>query len=122
MENRRNFFKAITLFATGFIANKVNSMVPKKEEEKEELMVSEHIVITDNGEEYHPLVVKKRKKVVLKGDLSNIPRNNGIVSPLDLKKAPTADSGSLQVYPSNKQIGVIGQLQPPKSSIRKLNQ
>ena len=80
MENRRNFFKGIALFVSGLVVSKINGMVPK-EEEKEELMVSEHIVMNDKGEEYHPVVVKK---VRVKEDLSNRPRNNGIISPLDL--------------------------------------
>ena len=86
MENRRNFFKGIALFVSGLVVSKINGMVPK-EEEKEELMVSEHIVMNDKGEEYHPVVVKKSK---IKSDVSNKPRNNGIISPLDLKNAPTS--------------------------------
>ena len=112
MENRRNFFKGIALFVSGVVTSRINAMVPKQEE-KEELMVSEHIVINNYGEEYHPVVVKKKAKI--KGDLSNIPRNNGIISPLDLKKAPTSNSSSYTTQ-------TISVKTPEQSKVRKLKQ
>lgn len=113
MENRRNFFKGIALFASGIFVSKINAMVPKKEE-KEELMVSEKIIINHEGEDYHPVVVKKKSKLM--GDLSNIPRNNGIISPLDLRNAPTAGSGSM-----DNKVVAFRQHTPPEPQIRKLN-
>lgn len=63
MENRRNFFKAISLFVGGAIASKVNGMIPKKEEEKEELMAADHIVVTDDsGKQYNVVVVPKKEE------------------------------------------------------------
>ena len=109
MENRRNFFKGIALFVSGVVTSRINAMVPKQEE-KEELMVSEHIVVNDKGEEYHPVVVKKSK---IKSDVSNIPRNNGIISPLDLKNAPTSN------YP---RAAISVKLPEQESKIRKLKQ
>jgi hypothetical protein len=57
--NRRSFFKGLATFASGVVAAKVTSYIPKKEEKKEELMVTNTITITHEGKQYHPLVVKK---------------------------------------------------------------
>lgn len=59
MENRREFFKAIGLFASGVVGAKIASLIPKKEEPNETLLVSEQITINHEGQEYHPVVVKK---------------------------------------------------------------
>ena len=57
--NRRSFFKGLATFASGVVAAKVSTYVPKKEEPKEEQMVTSYLTIMHEGEEYHPLVVKK---------------------------------------------------------------
>jgi hypothetical protein len=57
--NRRSFFKGLAAFASGVVAAKAASYIPKKEEPKEELLVSNGITITHEGKEYHPLVVEK---------------------------------------------------------------
>ena len=57
--NRRSFFKGLATFASGVVAAKVSTYVPKKEEPKEEVLVPSSITITHDGEHYHPLVVKK---------------------------------------------------------------
>ena len=57
--NRRSFFKGLAAFASGVVAAKAASYIPKKEEPKEELMVTSTITIKHGNEEYHPLVVKK---------------------------------------------------------------
>jgi hypothetical protein len=57
--NRRSFFKGLAAFASGVVAAKVATYVPKKEEPKEEILVPSTITITHEGELYHPLVVKK---------------------------------------------------------------
>ena len=67
--NRRSFFKGLATFASGVVAAKVATYVPKKEEPKvlvlkkpepkEVVLVPSSITITHDGEHYHPLVVKK---------------------------------------------------------------
>jgi hypothetical protein len=57
--NRRSFFKGLAAFASGVVAAKVTSYIPKKEEPKEELMVSNTITFNHNGVDYHPIAVKK---------------------------------------------------------------
>jgi hypothetical protein len=57
--NRRSFFKGLATFASGVVAAKVASYVPKKEELKEDVLVPSILTITHEGEQYHPLVVKK---------------------------------------------------------------
>jgi hypothetical protein len=57
--NRRSFFKGLAAFASGVVATKVSSYVPKKEEQKEEVLVPSTITVNYEGEFYHPLVVKK---------------------------------------------------------------
>jgi hypothetical protein len=60
MENRRDFFKALGLFATGVITTKVASYIPKKEEE---LQVAESVAVKDkDGNEYNMVVVPKKKE------------------------------------------------------------
>jgi len=61
MENRRDFFKAIGLFAAGIVGAKVSSYVPKKQEE--ELQVAESIVVKDkDGNEFNMVVVPKKEE------------------------------------------------------------
>lgn len=61
MENRRNFFKAIGLFAAGVVGAKIASYTPKKKEE--ELQVAESIAVFDKeGNEYNMVVVPKKKE------------------------------------------------------------
>ena len=63
MENRRDFFKAVGLFAAGVVGARVSSYVPKKEEKKEELQVAESIAVFDKeGNEYNMVVVPKKKE------------------------------------------------------------
>jgi hypothetical protein len=57
--NRRSFFKGLATFASGVVAAKAATYIPKKEEPKEELLVPSTITIAHEGELYHPLVVKK---------------------------------------------------------------
>ncbi len=57
--NRRSFFKGLAAFASGVVAAKASSYIPKKEEPKEELLVSSAITLMHEGQEYHPLVVQK---------------------------------------------------------------
>ena len=60
MENRRDFFKALGIFAAGVVGAKIASYTPKKE--KETMLVSNNITITGtDGKEYHPVVVKRTK-------------------------------------------------------------
>ena len=60
MENRRDFFKALGIFAAGVVGAKVASYVPKKQEE--DILVSNQITITGpDGKEYHPVVVARTK-------------------------------------------------------------
>ena len=61
MENRRDFFKALGLFAAGVVGAKIASYTPKKKEE--ELQVAESIAVFDKeGNEYNMVVVPKKKK------------------------------------------------------------
>jgi hypothetical protein len=60
--NRRSFFKGLAAFASGVVAAKASSYIPKKEEPKEELLVSSNMTFRHEGVDYHPLVVKKTDK------------------------------------------------------------
>ena len=61
MENRRDFFKAVGLFAAGVVGAKIASYTPKKKEE--ELQVAESIAVFDKeGNEYNMVVVPKKKE------------------------------------------------------------
>ena len=57
--NRRSFFKGLAAFASGVVAAKVSTYVPKKEEPKETIFVPSVLTITHEGKEFHPLVVEK---------------------------------------------------------------
>ena len=62
MENRRDFFKAIGLFAAGVVGAKVASYVPKKQEE--ELQVAESVIIKDkDGNEFNMVVVPRKEEL-----------------------------------------------------------
>ena len=63
--NRRSFFKGLATFASGVVAAKVASYVPKKEEPKEEILVPSTLTIHHGGKEYHPLVVEKTDKDIV---------------------------------------------------------
>jgi hypothetical protein len=61
MENRRDFFKALGLFAAGVVGAKIASYTPKKQEE--ELQVAESVTVKDaDGSEYNMVVVPKKKE------------------------------------------------------------
>lgn len=61
MENRRDFFKALGIFAAGVVGAKVASYTPKKKEE--ELKVAESVSVYDKeGNEYNMVVVPKKKE------------------------------------------------------------
>ncbi len=61
MENRRDFFKAIGVFAAGVVGAKIASYTPKQQEE--ELQVAESVIVKDkDGKEYNMVVVPKKEK------------------------------------------------------------
>ena len=61
MENRRDFFKALGMFAAGVVGAKIASYTPKKQ--KEELQVAESVVVKDaNGNEFNMVVVPKKEE------------------------------------------------------------
>lgn len=61
MENRRDFFKALGLFAAGVVSTRVASYIPKKK--GEELQVAESVIVKDkDGNEYNMVVVPKKKE------------------------------------------------------------
>ena len=61
MENRRDFFKALGMFAAGVVGAKIASYTPKKQEE--ELQVAESVVVKDaSGNEFNMVVVPKKEE------------------------------------------------------------
>jgi hypothetical protein len=61
MENRRDFFKALSMFAAGVVGAKIASYTPKKQEE--ELQVVESVIVKDkDGNEYNMVVVPKKEE------------------------------------------------------------
>jgi len=60
--NRRSFFKGLATFASGVVAAKAATYIPKKEEPKEEVLVPSNFTIHHDGKDYHPLVVEKTDK------------------------------------------------------------
>jgi len=60
--NRRSFFKGLAAFASGVVAAKAATYIPKKEEPKEEVLVPSALTIHHDGKDYHPLVVEKTDK------------------------------------------------------------
>jgi len=57
--NRRSFFKGLATFASGVVAAKAATYIPKKEEKKEAVFVPSTLTIYHEGKEFHPLVVEK---------------------------------------------------------------
>lgn len=57
--NRRSFFKGLAAFASGVVAAKAATYIPKKEEPKETVFVPSVLTISQDGKDYHPLVVEK---------------------------------------------------------------
>ena len=57
--NRRSFFKGLATFASGVVAAKAATYIPKKEEKKETVFVPSALIIHHEGKEFHPLVVEK---------------------------------------------------------------
>ena len=60
--NRRSFFKGLAAFASGVVAAKAATYIPKKEEKKETVFVPSTLTIYHEGKEFHPLVVEKTEK------------------------------------------------------------
>ena len=60
--NRRSFFKGLAAFASGVVAAKAATYIPKKEEKKETVFVPSALTIYHEGKEFHPLVVEKTEK------------------------------------------------------------
>lgn len=60
--NRRSFFKGLAAFASGVVAAKAATYIPKKEEKKETVFVPSTLTILHEGKEFHPLVVEKTEK------------------------------------------------------------
>jgi DMSO/TMAO reductase YedYZ molybdopterin-dependent catalytic subunit len=61
MENRRDFFKALGMFAVGVVGAKIASYTPKKQEE--ELQVAESVIVKDkDGNEFNMVVVPKKEE------------------------------------------------------------
>ena len=89
MENRRDFFKAVGLFAAGVVGAKIASYTPKKKEE--ELQVAESVSVRDkDGNEYNMVVVPKKKE-----------------EPIKMPKSSSFDSGErMRVTSSGCFIGV----------------
>jgi len=71
--NRRSFFKGLAAFASGVVAAKASSYIPKKEEPKETIFVPSVLTITHEGKEFHPLVVEKTEmdKMVFSTNIGN---------------------------------------------------
>lgn len=81
MENRRDFFKAVGLFAAGVVGAKIASYTPKKKQE--ELQVAESIAVFDKeGNEYNMVVVPKKEepKKVMTPSSSSFSPNHMTVS------------------------------------------
>ena len=64
--NRRSFFKGLAAFASGVVAAKAATYIPKKEEKKEEVLVPSTLTIHHEGKDYHPLVVEKTDKDIIR--------------------------------------------------------
>ena len=109
MENRRNFFKAIGMFAAGVVGAKIASYTPKKQEE--ELQVAESVVVKDkDGNEFNMVVVPKKKEE-LKAPSS---------SSFDPNERMRMDSNGFTTMGSYKQPETILSIHHPKK-LRKLN-
>ena len=71
--NRRSFFKGLATFASGVVAAKAATYIPKKEEKKETVLVPSIFTIIQDGKEYHPLVVEKTDKDKIKINANYFP-------------------------------------------------
>ena len=74
--NRRSFFKGLAAFASGVVAAKAASYIPKKEEKKETVFVPSTLTIMQDGKEYHPLVVEKTSLDKIKINANYFPDHN----------------------------------------------
>ena len=77
--NRRAFFKGLATFASGVVAAKAATYIPKKEEPKEEVLVPSVLTIMQDDKEYHPLVVEKTDKDRIRIE-SNIKNGDSLFS------------------------------------------
>ena len=75
--NRRSFFKGLATFASGVIAAKAATYIPKKEEKKETVFVPSNLTIYHEGAAFHPLVVKKTSSDTVKAQSQTIASTNG---------------------------------------------
>lgn len=112
MENRRDFFKALGLFAAGVVGAKIASYTPKKQEE--ELQVAESVVVRDNdGNEYNMVVAPKKKE-------EPTPIQTARSSSFDSGERGRLTSGGNVVISSNQQPETKLFIHHPKK-LRKLN-
>ena len=110
MENRRDFFKAVGLFAAGVVGAKIASYTPKKKEE--ELQVAESLSVRDqDGNEYNMVVVPKKKE-----------------EPVKMPKSSSFDSGEKMKITSSGGFAISGTPRPEpvfiihqSKKLRKLN-
>ena len=70
--NRRSFFKGLATFASGVVAAKAATYIPKKEEKKETVFVPSNLTIYHEGAAFHPLVVKKTPSDTVKAQSQSI--------------------------------------------------
>jgi hypothetical protein len=111
MENRRDFFKAIGVFATGVVGAKIASYTPKKQEE--ELQVAESVVVKDkDGNEYNMVVVPKKEEK----QQPSSPRS-GSFDPNERMRFTSNGSTTIRTYPQPETLMVISQ----SKKMRKLN-
>ena len=69
--NRRSFFKGLATFASGVVAAKAATYIPKKEEKKETVFVPSALTIHHEGKEFHPLVVEKTSSDKIESIIKN---------------------------------------------------
>lgn len=79
--NRRSFFKGLATFASGVVAAKAATYIPKKDEKKETVFVPSTLIIHHEGKEFHPLVVEKTSLDKIKINANYFPDHSiGIAS------------------------------------------
>ena len=116
MENRRDFFKALGMFAAGVVGAKIASYTPKQQEE--ELQVAESVVVKDkDGNEYNMVVVPKKEEkkqpvAPRSGSFDSITVDSG-----ERMRINTNGSGTIRNYPQPETLMVISQ----SKKMRKLN-
>ncbi len=111
MENRRDFFKAIGIFAAGVVGAKIASYTPKKQEE--ELQVAESVVVKDaSGNEFNMVVVPKKEE----NQQPVVPRSSSFNSNERLRINPNGFA-TIGNYPQPETLMVISQ----NKKMRKLN-